>query len=104
MKNTEVFRMMCGDFFRRQRVIKEGKAHLGVIIAYTLINEQILMALNEVYLQSGCFHPDIRKVLLHDIATNTGYEHSQLRGVIGEATYKKYKRKAKEELLKLLQI
>ena len=104
MENNDVFKVICGDFFRRQRVIKEGKAHSGVIIAYTLINEMMLTALDKIYTDSGCYRPDIRRVLLHDFATNTGYANSKLRDVISHNTYNNYKKMAKNALMKLLQI
>lgn len=86
---------LCADYFRRERVIREGGAPLRVRMEYEYLNRKIYTAAREL-----CEKAEDALVYIEEIGAKRGYAKS--RFTVSEKTYKVKKREVKLNILRRL--
>ncbi len=86
---------LCADYFRRERVIREGDATLRVRMEYEYLNRKIFTAAREL-----CEKEEDALVYIEEIGARRGYAKS--RFTVSEKTYKVKKREVKLNILRRL--
>lgn len=83
---VEIVKAICGDYERRERLIRHGTITGEVLSRYVFLNSIVDKALEEVEV-------GIRKNMLEDIQYRRGYDFSPASPFISKNTYYRRKRK-----------
>ena len=87
---------------KRKEELERMKAPYELLVAHNYINKAIDETLDIQYQQMRLFVPQFKSVMLRDIAECISYGKSDLKSYMSNGTYKKYKKRIKEEVAKRL--
>ena len=92
---NDIIVALCADYDRRKQCALDSKMSKRVLMEYVYINSRLFDAAAEI---AG---PSFAEQYIYDIGNSVGYARTELY-IFSEPTYKDYKARIKENMLKKL--
>lgn len=89
---------LCRDYSRRKNLIEEGMLGKRSLVEFRYLNIKIYDAVAEIV------GDGLTEIYIEELGKNVGYAKSEVMDLMSEATYKKYKLLAKENISKKLHL
>ena len=97
-----LLKIVFQDYERRKLVIANQNCPSVMRVAYMYMNEVIDEELEIAYMRTPLYIPEFKKEMFNDIAQDKGYNESALKSSMSVGTYRKYKKRIKEAVIKRL--